>query len=143
MSFVRNAWYMAAWSHAVTDKPVAVTVLGDPLVIFRAADGTAGILLDVCPHRAVPLSMGTVSQGHLVCPYRGIELDTAGVCRRNPHVQGSPERLRARAFPAAERFGGIWVWPGDAALADPARIPDYSWFDSPAEFSTRRGHTHV
>ena len=143
MSFIRNAWYMAAWSHAVTDKPVSVTVINEPLVIFRGADGAAGVLYDVCPHRAVPLSMGTVSNGLIVCPYHGIELDTAGVCRKNPHVQGSPERLRARAFTTAERHGGIWVWPGDAALADPELIPDYGMFASPGRFTTRHGYTHI
>lgn len=141
--FIRNAWYIVAWSQDVTDRPVSITVLNDPLVVFRGADGSVGILYDVCPHRAVPLSLGTVSNGNIVCPYHGIELDIAGICRKNPHVPGPPERLRGRAFPAVERHGMIWVWPGEAALADPGLIPDYSWFDTPAQFTTRRGYTHI
>ena len=30
-----------------------------------------------------------------------------------------------------ERHGFVWVWPGDAALADPAKIHDCPWADSP------------
>ena len=143
MSFIRNSWYMVAWSHDVADKPVAITVLDDPLVVFRGGHGDVGILFDVCPHRAVPLSLGRVAGDYLVCPYHGIELDTAGICRKNPHVQGAPERLKGRAYLVAEMYGMVWVWPGDAALADPALIPDYSWFDTPAEFTTKRGYTHI
>ncbi len=143
MSFIRNSWYMAAWSENLTDKPVAVTILNDPLVVFRGANDTLGVLFDVCPHRAVPLSLGTVANGNIVCPYHGIELDTAGICRKNPHIQGSPERLKGRAYPATEMQGIIWVWMGDAALADTSLIPDYSWFDSPKVFTTKRGYTHI
>lgn len=143
MSFIRNAWYMAAWSQDVVDKPLALTVLNDPLVIFRGVHGEVGVLFDVCPHRAVPLSLGRVSGDYLVCPYHGIELDAAGTCRKNPHVQGSPERLKARAYPVAEKDGIVWVWPGETALADTGLIPGYGWFDSPEVFTTKRGYTHI
>ena len=143
MSFIRNSWYMAAWSHDVVDKPVSMTLLNDPLVIFRGDHGSVGALFDVCPHRAVPLSLGSVRGGNIVCPYHGIELDTAGICRKNPHVQGAPERLKGRAYPVTEMHGMIWVWMGDAALADTDLIPDYSWFNSPETFTTVRGYTHV
>lgn len=100
-------------------------------------------MFDVCPHRAVPLSLGTVSNGNIVCAYHGIELDTAGICRKNPHIQGSPERLKARAYPATELHGIVWVWMGETALADTSLLPDYSWFDSPDTFTTKRGYTHI
>ena len=143
VSFVRNAWYMAAWSQDLGHAPLGVTVLNDPLVVFRAGNGSVGVLYDVCPHRAVPLSLGRVAGDHIVCPYHGIELDTAGICRLNPHVQGASERLKTRAYPVAEMHGIIWVWPGQASLADTGLIPDYTWFNSPDQFTTRRGYTHI
>jgi vanillate O-demethylase monooxygenase subunit len=36
-----------------------------------------------------------------------------------------------RSFPAVERYGFIWVWPGDAGKADEALIPKFEFFDSP------------
>ena len=143
MTFIRDAWYMTGWADELTDRPRAITVLNEPLVLFRGADGVVGALADICPHRAVPLSMGTVAGNHIVCPYHGIELDRGGVCRRNPHVQGAPDRLRARAYPAAERDGFVWVWMGDEAAADPDLICDYGWFDAPDRFATGRGYLQI
>ena len=36
-----------------------------------------------------------------------------------------------RAFPVVEKHRFVWVWPGDPALADPAKIPDLHWNDDP------------
>ena len=142
MGFVRNAWYMAAWAKDVGEAPVAITILDEPVVIFRSGDAM-GALYDVCPHRAVPLSLGHVAGDTIVCPYHGIAFDAAGSCRRNPHVKGPPERLRARAYRVAEKDGIVWLWPGDATAADTATIPDYGWFDTPSEFATGRGYLHI
>ena len=143
MNFVRNAWYMAAWSKDIGAKPVAITILNEPIVMFRGASGALGALYDVCPHRAVPLSLGTIAGENIVCAYHGIELDMAGVCRKNPHIQGPPDRLSTRAYPVAEVNGIAWVWPGDEAAADPGAIPDYSWFDSPDAFTAGHGYIHI
>jgi vanillate O-demethylase monooxygenase subunit len=37
-----------------------------------------------------------------------------------------------RGYPVVERHRFVWVWPGDPALADPARVPDMRWNDDPA-----------
>ena len=39
-------------------------------------------------------------------------------------VRGFPP---VRRFPVEERYGFVWVWPGDAALADPETIPVPAW----------------
>ncbi|WP_174293412.1 aromatic ring-hydroxylating dioxygenase subunit alpha [Sphingomonas bacterium] len=142
MTFVRNAWYMAGWSDDLADTPLAITILNDPIVIFRGTDGI-GALLDVCPHRAVPLSAGTVAEGNLVCPYHGIAFDTGGTCRKNPHIQGPPDRLKARAYPIADKHGILWVWLGQADLASVDAIPDYGWFDSPGRYAAGGGYVHI
>ena len=58
MSFVRNSWYVAGWSDSIGEQPLAITIVGDALVLFRTGAGQIGVLEDVCPHRAVPLSLG-------------------------------------------------------------------------------------
>lgn len=143
MTFVRNSWYMAGWSCDLADKPLAITILNEPIVIFRGAQGTIGALADVCPHRAVPLSLGTIAGDYLVCPYHGIAFDAGGICRKNPHVQGPPDRLKARNYPVADRHGILWVWLGPAERATADEIPDYSWFDSPDTYAAGSGYVHV
>lgn len=34
-----------------------------------------------------------------------------------------------RAYPTIERHRLVWMWPGDPALADPAKMPDFHWND--------------
>ena len=34
-----------------------------------------------------------------------------------------------RAYPVIERHRLVWIWPGDPALADPAKMPDFHWND--------------
>ena len=143
MTFVRNAWYMAAWATDIADAPKGVTLLAEPIVLFRGADGALGALADACPHRAVPLSLGTVAGGNIVCPYHGIAFDRTGICRKNPHVAGPPDRLQTRAYPVAERYGMVWVWPGDAAAAALDLIPDYGWFDAADRYTVGRGYVHI
>ena len=58
--FLRNAWYVAAWPREVTEKPLARTILDEPVVLFRAKAGNAVALHDMCCHRALPLSMGRI-----------------------------------------------------------------------------------
>jgi len=43
-----------------------------------------------------------------------------------------PPSACVRAYPVLEKHRFVWVWPGDAALADPALVPDLSWNDDPA-----------
>ena len=52
--FVRNTWYVAAFSHECTDRPLARTILGEPVVLFRTPDGAGVALQDRCCHRFAP-----------------------------------------------------------------------------------------
>lgn len=143
MTFIRNAWYVAALPEELGDRPLARTITGIPVVLYRQPDGTAAALLDLCPHRFAALSDGIVTDGRLQCPYHGLEFDGAGRCVHNPHGNGArPKSLSVRAFPLVERDALVWIWPGDAALADPAAIADFSCRTDPAR-RTVGGVGHV
>lgn len=120
---VRKAWYVACWSHEVGHKPLARTLYGDPIVLFRAANGEVGALLDRCPHRGIPLSRGAVAGDRLRCGYHGWEFDTAGACRHIPSYLGSAEKTgrAANRFAVRERQGVVWVWatPDDEPTCEP------------------------
>jgi phenylpropionate dioxygenase-like ring-hydroxylating dioxygenase large terminal subunit len=132
---VPNAWYVAAIASDLGRKPLPVTILGTPLVLFRTARGTPGALLDRCPHRNVPLSAGKVEGERLVCGYHGWAFDTDGRCQ---HIPGLVSQLdpddrarRAPSWPAVEQDGFIWVWGSrDIAPTSPPfrfpELPDYT-----------------
>ena len=56
----RAYWYLACESRDIGERPVSRTVLGTPLVLFRADAEEPAVLLDRCAHRNLPLSEGRV-----------------------------------------------------------------------------------
>jgi len=123
----RDHWYPVAFERDLRrDEPYAFTLFGEPLVAFRGDGGRWFCGPDRCPHRAARLSEGRVRDGRLECLYHGWQFGADGRCRRIP--QWPPERpLPAAAclsaIPLQVRQGMLWVWPGGAHQADPARIP--------------------
>jgi vanillate O-demethylase monooxygenase subunit len=124
--FPLNTWYVAATPAELGDKPLGRTICNLRMVFFRGPDGAVAALDDFCPHRGAPLSLGRVCEGHVVCGYHGLQMGCDGktVAMPGQRVGGFPS---VRSFPAVERHGFIWVWPGDAALADAALIPHFAW----------------
>jgi vanillate monooxygenase len=124
--FLRNTWYVAATASEITDKPLGRTICGQALVLFRDAERKVAALEDFCPHRGAPLSIGRVIDGRLVCGYHGLEMGCDGktVAMPGQRVRGFPP---IRAFPVVELYGFVWVWPGEAALADAAKVPALAW----------------
>lgn len=142
--FVVNSWYVAAWPEEVTRAPLRRVILGRPVLLYRRQDGGAVALPDACPHRFVPLSLGRIEADEVVCCYHGLRFGPDGRCVHNPHGDGSiPQAAHLRPYALAERHGLIWIWPGDAAGADPAAIPDFSILDDRARFAAVCGSMHV
>lgn len=154
---VSRAWYVVAFSSDLGKAPIARTLLGNPLVVFRRDDGSPAALLDRCAHRNVPLHTGRVVGDCIECPYHGWQFDGAGACTRVPglvsdttgteqtdteqtgteHTGTEPPNRgrRVTAFPVVERQGFVWVWSD--AESDPNTEP----FDFPLENAA--GYTTV
>lgn len=131
MKYVRSAWYVAAWSQDVPeDKPVAVSILGEPIVLWRSAQAVVA-LEDRCVHRLAPLSLGRCEKKNLRCMYHGFLYDSTGQVVDIPGQAAIPPKARARKYPAVERHSWIWVWMGDPADADESLIPPAVGFDDP------------
>jgi vanillate O-demethylase monooxygenase subunit len=123
MAFVLNAWYVAAWPHEVTAGALlARTVCNNALVLWRDADGSVNALEDRCPHREMPMSLGILEPRGLRCRYHGLLFDRSGRCTEIPGQERISAGLQIRRYPVVEKYGWIWVWPGDPAQADPARV---------------------
>ena len=62
--WLRNCWRVIAWDHEI---PLADsvelfqrTVLGEPILVYRMANGSFVAMADRCCHRLAPLSGGGV-----------------------------------------------------------------------------------
>jgi phenylpropionate dioxygenase-like ring-hydroxylating dioxygenase large terminal subunit len=110
---MKGQWFIAATSRELRRRPLATTLFGTPIVLFRDREGRAGTLLDRCPHRNVPLSLGQVTgDGTLQCPYHGWRFDTRGACTFIPSLTTTSEAKARRAFalPTVEQQGFVWVY---------------------------------
>lgn len=143
--FVRNAWYIAAWTKEVTRVGAFTrTLLGQPVVMFRRRDGTPVAMHDRCPHRFAPLSCGKVNGDTIQCAYHGMTFSDTGRCVSNPTQPDDkiPRAARVETYPVVERHNMIWIWLGDPDRADPEDIPDYYQYDHP-DWASDGGHLLV
>ncbi len=123
----RAFWHPVAWSHEVSGTPLAVTLLGQPLVLLRHADGAAAAFIDECPHRGAPLSLGKLEGEELVCAFHGWRFAADGSASCIPALGAEaviPSRARLTAPDAVcECYGIVWV------ALEPARVSIPSWPD--------------
>ena len=127
MAYLRNAWYVAAWSaELAAGKLLSRRLLDEPIALYRDQEGRPCAIADRCPHRFAPLSMGTLVAGVVQCPYHGLRFDSTGACVHNPH--GPPPRAaRVKAYPVVERYSAIWIWMGDPARSATDLIPEFDF----------------
>ncbi len=139
--FPKNAWYVAATPNEIDEKPLGRTICGENIAFYRGEENRVAAVENFCPHRGAPLSLGYVSEGKLVCGYHGLEMGCEGKTISMPgqRVRGFPA---IKSFPVVERYGFIWVWPGDATLAHADTIPHMAWYDNP-EWAYGGGLYHI
>ena len=136
--FVRNAWYIAAWSEEIEAGLLARTIMDQPIVLYRDAKGDVGALEDRCCHRGAPLTHGHIIDQGLQCGYHGLTFDTKGDCVMVPGQKNIPPQAHVRHFPLVERNQILWIWMGDPALADESQIVDYPYHDDSVKWPHRK-----
>lgn len=130
--FLRICWYAAAYSRELDGGgPLGRTLLGEPVVMYRTADGTAVALEDSCCHRQLSRSLGAVRGDRLRCGYHDLEFASDGGCVSVPGQSRVPPGAAVRAWPLTEKHEFLWIWMGDPDLADEALLPDWWWIGDP------------
>jgi renierapurpurin 18,18'-hydroxylase len=132
-------WYPLAWSRELKPgKTLGTRFAGEPIVLARTVSGKVFALEDRCAHRQVPLHAGVVDGESIRCGYHGWTYDCTGQCVDVPYL--GRERLPngVRAYPCREVHGMIFVFPGDATLADERPLPVLTSAEDKKVFKTRR-----
>jgi phenylpropionate dioxygenase-like ring-hydroxylating dioxygenase large terminal subunit len=143
MGLLKNIWYVAGWSDELADGgTIARIIAGEPILLYRAEDGSPAALHDECPHRFAPLSSGWIKQGKVQCAYHGLIFDRRGRCVHNPHGT-AVSALDIRSYDVVERDDFLWIWLGDPAGADIMSIPDMSMLASQPDQTLIRGYLHA
>lgn len=131
---MRNYWFPVARSDEVMPdaEPRRLMALGEKLVAFRDTGGRVGVMDHRCPHRCASLFFGRNEEGGIRCVYHGWKFDVDGNCLEMANVpphQDFKHKVKAKAYPAQDRFGAIWVYMGCRAVPPP--FPDWELNDVP------------
>jgi phenylpropionate dioxygenase-like ring-hydroxylating dioxygenase large terminal subunit len=125
---LRDAWYYAVPAHDLRrGQALHKTLLGEPVLIGRAADGNVFALSDTCPHRGTLLSKGRFDGHEVECPYHGWRFATDGQCTAIPSQTADqrpqPCDIRATRYAVAEHQGNVWVYMPARRGDIPATLP--------------------
>ena len=120
-------WHVVALSEEVNERPLAVNLLGERVVVCRLASGQVRAFYDLCVHRGTPISLGWVEGESIVCAYHGWAYDADGKCIRIPSVPPEhpiPKKACLTRYHAEERYGLIWVCMAEEPRAPIPEIPE-------------------
>jgi phenylpropionate dioxygenase-like ring-hydroxylating dioxygenase large terminal subunit len=113
-ALLQHCWHPVLLSSELGSLPVAVDVGGSPWVVVRLGSEVAAYP-DICPHRRVPLSSGSVVNGELECGYHGWRFAASGRCTAIPALGPGapvPKGMGAQAAGGVrESDGFIWLAP--------------------------------
>jgi phenylpropionate dioxygenase-like ring-hydroxylating dioxygenase large terminal subunit len=122
---LRDAWYYALPGPALKrGRMLAKSMLGAPVLLGRDLDGKAFALVDICPHRGIPLRYGKFDGREVQCCYHGWRFAPSGACTCIPSLMPEQQietgKVKVKAYPVREIQGGIWIFFGEA----PERAPE-------------------
>lgn len=146
-------WYAVEYEGNVpAGTVVEVRFWGRSIALFRGEDGVLRALEDRCAHRHVKLSLGQVTGCNLTCLYHGWSYDADGRLVEIPHELFGRQfgNVRIGRFAVRARYGLIWLFPGNQALAERTPMPEIPelegpdcWACVPIDFTWRAHHSMI
>jgi phenylpropionate dioxygenase-like ring-hydroxylating dioxygenase large terminal subunit len=133
-------------------RVIEVKFWGRSIAVFRGSDGQLRALENRCAHRHVKLSIGQVTACSLTCAYHGWSYDGDGRLLEVPHELFGRQfgKVRIRSYPLRVRYGLIWLFVGDPALAEHVSMPEIPelegpdrWACVPVDFTWQAHHSMV
>ena len=123
---ILNQWWPVAFEHQLDangDK-LAVSLFGEPLVVYRGHAGDVTCVQDRCAHKSCPLSLGYVRDGNLVCRYHGWAYGDSGALVNIPALADERcPKAKVPDYPCRVSDGIVHVWPGDRAACGRSDLP--------------------
>ncbi len=126
--YLRRFWQPVCMTEQLTDLPLALTIMGENLVVFRDKSGQIGLLNRHCSHRGASLEFGIISDRGIRCCYHGWLFDVDGRILETPgEPPGSPlkDGFVHGAYPTREYKGLVFAYMGPLGTK-----PDFPIYDS-------------
>lgn len=128
-----NYWYAVEQSSRLRrGQRMETKFLGRSIAVFRGQDGRVRAVENRCAHRHLELTEGTVVDCKLVCPYHGWAYDGDGKAHIPHDLFGRKEPdIRIATVPVRERYGLVFMFPGDPRLASTRELPSIPELEGP------------
>ena len=111
-----NFWYPVEYADKLAPgQVVEVQFWGKDFALYRGTDGQLRCVENRCAHRQLKLTIGHVNGCQIVCPYHGWSYDGDGKLVDIPHelFDKKMPAIRLPDYEVRERYGLIWLFPGD------------------------------
>lgn len=123
-----NHWYAVELSRNLRRNEVKEAVFWKTsIALFRGDDGVVRAVENRCAHRQLRLSEGRVEGNFVVCQYHGWKYNGCGKCVHVSHELGKGRTalpdIQVRGYPVKERWGFVWLFPGNPELAEATPLP--------------------
>ena len=138
---IKNMWYAVMASKSVKrGKIVGAKRFSENLIFYRDGSGRVSCAAARCPHRGESLACGCMKDGHVQCPFHGIEFDMDGKCVLIPSngraSAANNHRFDLKTYPVRETGGIIFVWYyGEGSLQEAVRKQFFSDGDKDRDIS--------
>ena len=115
--YLRRYWHPVSLAGELGERPLALRILGEDLVLFRDRSDQLGLVHRHCPHRGSSLEFGRCEERGIRCCYHGWHFDVDGTLLDAPgQPAGLIERLKHKiqlgAYPVLEYKDLIFAYLG-------------------------------
>jgi nitrite reductase/ring-hydroxylating ferredoxin subunit len=126
--YIRRAWQPVAMLSELGERPLALRILGEDLVLFRDKSQRIGLLHKHCMHRGASLEYGIPMERGISCCYHGWTYDIDGTILSTP-AEPPTSRIKETRCQGAYR---VHVHDGlvFAYLGPPETTPPFPVFDT-------------
>src|SRR5439155_9662965 len=112
-------WHPIAGARELTEErpKMRLRILGEDLVLYKAPDGSYGLVAEQCSHRGASLYYGFLEDGCIRCPYHGWLYDAQGKCVEQPFEPRQSMMkytIRHPAYPVEALGGLVFAYLGPA-----------------------------
>lgn len=130
-----NYWYAAELSENLKKGASKEVIFwNSPIAIYRGQDGKVRALENRCAHRQLRLTSGIVDGNNIICQYHGWTYDGCGKCTAISHEIGKKKKgklpnIQIRRYPVEEKYGLIFIFPGDPEKSKEVPLPSIPQLD--------------
>ena len=128
--YLRRFWQPVCLSSELGEFPVAITVMGERLVVFRDLSGNVGLVHRDCSHRGTSLEFGLIVENGIRCAYHGWHYAPDGSILEAPgelYPGTIAKRMCHPAYPVHEVHGLVFAYMGPPADKPP--FPNYDFLE--------------